>query len=675
MSWAQDWVGEIPYEPRGSRDETIRYMKEQLLPAAGVWGDWWLLSPFSYAGHDEDDLVRFLPPEEELANLQAGGPGPDLDRVFEGKKGVEVEWQSLGDILNHRVDLSVHEDSELNDYATCYLWGTVSASQNTVVDVTTGSDDGMRFWVNGDLLIDVDVARGLDPESHRLSLSLRAGVNHIFVKVVEGTGGWDFQISSQQEIDPILDTQLQALLERDFPASPDRDHYRVYTYPVPRDIVLEVGGLSILGDGRPVVTTRRGDVFLVNGAYEEPPVAARFETFASGLHEVLGAAVRMEGDTEAVYVTQRGELTRLVDEEGNGGADLYETVCADWGVSGNYHEFAFGPKFDREGNAWITLNVGFCGGLGKSIAPYRGWAVKITPSGEMIPVCDGLRSPNGIGMWGDGEMFYVDNQGDYVATNRLSHLAPGSWHGHPASLRWRDDLEQEDDRPERAEPTVWFPYKKMGQSAADIVLDETEGEFGPFTGQFFVGDQTLCSISRVDLEKIDGHYQGVCFPFIEALDCGVTRLAFAPDGSLIVGQTDRGWTSTGRRRYGLQRIVYRGEPSFDILHMRVQPRGFELVFTLPVDEETATDLGSYSMTSYTYEYHADYGAPENDVQDVSITQAVLVDDRTVRLTFDGLREGYVHELTASGVRHREQQDRGLLHGKAFYTLNHLPDED
>ena len=58
-----------------------------------------------------------------------------------------------------------------------------------------------------------------------------------------------------------------------------------------------------------------------------------------------------------------------------------------------------------------------------------------------------------MGMNADGEMFYVDNQGDYVATNRLSHLKPGSWHGHPASLRWREDLTSIDDRPRRVDQT------------------------------------------------------------------------------------------------------------------------------------------------------------------------------------------------------------------------------
>src|SRR5690606_6398644 len=156
-------------------------------------------------------------------------------------------------------------------------------------------------------------------------------------------------------------------------------------------------------------------------------------------------------------------------------------------------EFAFGPCFDERGDAWVTLNVGFCGSLGKSTVPWRGWALRVTPGGEVVPVCDGLRSPNGLASY-RGSVFTVDNQGDWVATNRLAELRPGSWHGHPATLRWRAGLpgfelpegdfeappapvagggEGEataaDDpfaagpgRPARQPPAVWFPYKKMG---------------------------------------------------------------------------------------------------------------------------------------------------------------------------------------------------------------------
>ncbi len=660
-------IAGVPYERLETREATRDTMLAKLMRTDMSWGDWYLLSPFPYAGHDQDDLRTPHPPEDELLALGPGDAGPDLERTWIGKYGVEARWRPLGRIEDTIVELRVHGDDALDYDATCYLWGTIELGAARSVDMTMGSDDGLRVWLDGRLVHDLDVARGLDPESDRVRFDFHEGVNHVVVKVSNGAGGWGFQINAANKLDPLVDAQLQYWLDRDFPPSPERRAWRATTVPVPEDVVLEVGGLALLGDGRPVVTTRRGDVFLVEGAYAEPPTQATFTRFATGLHEPLGAAVRADADGEAVYAVQRGELTRLVDVDGDDRADLYETFCDDWGVSGNYHEFAFGPKFDAEGNAWVSLNVGFCGSLGKSIVPYRGWALKITPDGERIAVCGGLRSPNGFGEY-EGEMFYVDNQGDWVATNKLAHLAPGSWHGHPSSLRWYEEHEEGDAPPPVQPPAVWFPYRKMGQSTADVVRDETGGAFGPFAGQLLVGDQMHASVMRVDLEQVNGHWQGACFPFLEQLDCGVNRLVFAPDGSLFVGQTDRGWGSLGRKRYGLQRVVWTGETPFALRTMRARENGFVLSFTADVDAASALDPASYRMTSYTYEHHADYGAPEDDTLELELVPT-LVGPREVHLAVSPLRAGHVHELHAS-VRSAAGEE--LMHGRAYYTLVEVP---
>ena len=140
-------------------------------------------------------------------------------------------------------------------------------------------------------------------------------------------------------------------------------------------------------------------------------------------------------DGKDVYVVQRPELTKLVDTDGDDVADEYETICDKWGVSGDYHEFAFGPARDKDGNFFVTLNVGFGGGH-QSKAPWRGWCVKITPKGDLKPWATGLRSPNGINFSPDGDLFYVDNQGEWVATCAMHEIREGEFYGHPAGLRW-----------------------------------------------------------------------------------------------------------------------------------------------------------------------------------------------------------------------------------------------
>ncbi|MFN0132466.1 MAG: hypothetical protein ACKVW3_08060 [Phycisphaerales bacterium] len=685
---AQIRIGGVTYEKLGTRQATELRMVNLLNPDSGVWGSWHLLAPFAAKGSGKRDLATALPPEAELPKMLPAGTGPDLNAEYAGKNGFKARWRDIGDASNRAVRFNEFDDADLNSNASGYLYTTITATKATSHTVQMGSDDGLRLWLNGKLLVDADMPRGMNPEDHTVRLDLVKGVNHVFLKVIQGAGSWEYQINNRPMLNPMIDAQLQYQLNRDFPPTDEERYYAATTIPVPAALALEVGGLDVLpagasGEARPIVSTRRGEVWIVEGAYGTPAFEAKFKRFASGLHEPLGLAVRREKDAAgkdrvSVYCVQRGELTRMTDTNGDDIADTYEAVCSGWGVSGNYHEFAFGPKFDRDGNAWVTLNVGFCDALGKSVVPYRGWSLKVTPDGTMMPFSDGLRSPNGIGEYSDGAMFYLDNQGDFVGTNRMTQLVERSWAGHPASLRWRSDWKQGDADPPMQPATIWFPYKRMGQSAADFLLyppasAEGAGRFGPFEGQIFVGDQTLCMVMRVDLEKIDGHYQGACFPFREALDSGVNRLCWGGDGSMFVGQTDRGWGSTGRLRYGLQRLAWTGQTPFEVRAMRITPDGFVLTFTRDINARQAGDVGSYSLSSYTYEYHPEYGSKEMDTMRPTITKIEVLGPRSVRLHIDPLRRGgmgYVHELAMPGVR--DAQGEPLLHAVAYYTVQRVP---
>jgi len=466
--------------------------------------------------------------------------------------------------------------------------------------------------------------------------------------------------------------------------------------PAPDDLVLEVSGIANLPDDRLACSIRKGEIWILDGVYDDPPADVSYHRFASGLHEPLGLAFR----DNAFYTVQRSEVTKIRDTDGDGTADEYLTVAKGWGTTGNYHEYAYGPQFDLDGNLWLTLNIGMGFGkahqrrlirdsrLGVSQARWRGWGMKVNPAGELVPVCAGMRSPSGLGINRTGDIFYTDNQGNWVATNSLHHMRRGAFYHHPESLASMNlagspisGIESIPDGlpypaalkrlPQLKPPAVWFPYKKVGQSITDIQLDDSGGKFGPFDGQFFVGEFTLSSVYRVFLEQIDGEYQGACFPFREGFASAVIRLGQGSDGSLFAGLSNRGWSSLGPAAYGLQRLVWTGKTPFEIEEMKARPDGFELVFTQPVDEATAADPNAYAISSYTYRYHETYGSEEIDRQDLSIERAsVSSDGLTVNLRVDGLSKHHVHELRAGGVRSRSGQP--LLHPQAYYTLNRIP---
>ncbi len=463
----------------------------------------------------------------------------------------------------------------------------------------------------------------------------------------------------------------------------EEDYYKLLRFEPPAGEVLEAGAIEILPDGKVAIATRRGEVWLIENAYAADPKDAKFTRFAHGMHEILGLAQK-DG---WLYVTQRPDVTRIKDTNGDGKADVFEVVSDGWEVNGDYHEYAFGSRFDKNGDIWITLCLT---GSFNSSSKFRGWAGKVTKDGKFVPTTSGVRSPGGIGFNAEGEIFYTDNQGPWNGTCGLKHLTIGGFVGHPDSYRWYTDptakylgtaptvpksggrMMQEAKKIPQMNPTsVMFPYGKMGQSAAGLDCDVSGGKFGPFEKQLFVGDQTHSTVMRVFLEKIDGKYQGVCFPFRQGFGSGIVPVRFGKDGSLFAGGTNRGWGSRGNKPFSIERLVWTGKVPFEIHEMRAKPDGFELTFTQPVDPATAEKAESYVLKTFTYIYQAAYGSPEVDATTPKITKVVVgQDNKSVRLYVDGLQVGHIHDLKADGVRSKE--GTALLHPQAYYTLNYIP---
>ena len=468
----------------------------------------------------------------------------------------------------------------------------------------------------------------------------------------------------------------------------EQDFYEIKTLPIPQDLYLEVGGLATMPDGRLAVSTRRGEIWIVENPYQKDSHQTNFRRFASGLHEILGLAYK-DG---VFYCSQRGELTKITDTNRDGVADLYEPIYQ-FELSGNYHEYTYGPVFDKNGDMLVTLNLAWIGfGEGK-FAKWRGWLVKIKPDGTLEPQSAGLRSPAGYSINDEGDIFYGENQGDWVGSGRITHLAKGDFAGNPGGIKWAKEpnspfkltLEEIPDNSqpmfEAAKkvknlklPAVWFPHAIMGISTSDIIQDTTKGKFSPFPGQYFVADQGQSKVMRVFMEKVNGVYQGFCINYREGFQSGILRERFGLDGSMFVGMTSRGWGSTGKDNFGLQRLVWNGLTPFEINKIHAKSDGFEISFTQPVDVKSVKNAASYALRSYIYQYHHQYGSPIINVNELKIKGiSVSPDKKTVRISMDGIRQFYIHEFILKGVLNEEGEP--LLHETAYYTLNQIPAGD
>lgn len=497
--------------------------------------------------------------------------------------------------------------------------------------------------------------------------------------------------------------------------------YQIEEVTLAPAMVAEISGVAFTPGGSLVVVNRHGEVWITT----DPSKAKLWKRFAFGLHEPLGVLALSENE---ILVTQRPELTRLRDTTGDGIADHYETLNDDWSVTDNWHEFTYGLRRDSEGNFLISTGLPDMAGSINTRYPrvalnmenvhqerkpspgrYEGWVLRIDADGKMTPVACGFRSPAGIGLSPDGDLFITDQQGDYIATSTLVHVQADHFYGHPASLKWRDDYrgpikDLATLAAMRTPEAVALPHGALGGSPGEPVWDTTGGKFGPFGGQIFIGDFTKL-ISRVYLEKIAGEYQGVAFPFIRdavglaaiqansgsdnltipaggeglkhfrdvpprsgtPLRPGNMRMAFAPDGSLYVGQTTRGWGKGD----GLQRVVWSGKTPVEMEKVQLSETGFRITFTEAMNLKQVSDPKAWRVSRFRYLY-LPAGSPRADESSCPPTAIqVSADGRSVELSIDTLEPGYIYEIEPDGLQ--SISGAALENPLAFYTLNRLLD--
>ncbi|MBX2843762.1 MAG: PQQ-dependent sugar dehydrogenase [Flammeovirgaceae bacterium] len=464
------------------------------------------------------------------------------------------------------------------------------------------------------------------------------------------------------------------------------DAYEVVDIKTPEGLRAENGGIAFLPDGRMVACFHLGEVLIYDPKTEE------WSVFAKGLHDPLGVYPINEYE---MLVMHRPELTRLVDTDKDGKADLYQTVTDQFGISGNYHEYNYGPEPDGNGAFFISLNDASNGaGIWKEVrgefrpegrpgrmyscVPYRGWVMKVNAeNGELIPWASGFRSPNGIAVDKKGGLFITDNQGDWLGTSKLYHVEKGKFYGHPSSLVWEKGFEGIDpltipvpilDKM-RQKGSILFPHSILANSPTQPVFDYTGGKFGPFEDQMIIGEMDHDFLLRVMLDEVDGETQGACVPFVsnQGLTKGNNRIAWSPDGNLYAGKSDRGWVG-GK---GLQKISWNGKTPMDVYEMKLTKSGFELTFTLPLASETALDPLNYSFKRYYYEYHRKYGSKQFDVTEVEVKEVSLTKDGMgINIDLENLISGYVYELTLNESI-TSQKSTPINNKIIYYTLNNL----
>ena len=141
--------------------------------------------------------------EPELAPWSLAGPfvAASGDAAFKTDFGPEAS----GSAASEAVEWAVREDLRdgvphplpTNNAAT-YLRRTINSAEAGPLDLAFGSDDSIKVWWNGALVLDANVRRGVEPYQESLSVLAQAGANELLVKIVNygGPGGVFFDLTS-----------------------------------------------------------------------------------------------------------------------------------------------------------------------------------------------------------------------------------------------------------------------------------------------------------------------------------------------------------------------------------------------------------------------------------------------------------------------------------------------
>ena len=168
----------------------------------------------------------------------------------------------------------------------------------------------------------------------------------------------------------------------------DINGYALDTIPIPFsnpwNTWMRTSALDFFPDGRAVVTTHGGDVYIVSGI-DNSLSNVQWNRYAAGLFEPFGVKVV----DEKIYVTCRDGIKRLHDYNSDGEADFIESFWNDDDVSCVFHGYNFSLQTDDEGNFYLAK-------AGQHTNHHRPGAImKVPPQGgEAQVVAWGIRTPN-----------------------------------------------------------------------------------------------------------------------------------------------------------------------------------------------------------------------------------------------------------------------------------------
>ncbi len=439
---------------------------------------------------------------------------------------------------------------------------------------------------------------------------------------------------------------------------------------------VRVGGMDFLSDGRMVISdwgadmAETGKLLILSNVTSGNGNQVQAKEIVTQLKEPLGIKVV----NDEIYFLSKKRLGKVTNYDSNN--PTVETVVEGWdyptdGDRGScgcerWHLFAFGLVHKVEDGKDY-----FYGTLGGEYPPSgtqggdRGSLIKMDPeNGSFEVIAGGLRTPNGVEIGPDGEIFQAENQGHWVPADKLNVLRQGGFYGmqNDRSNPFHRSANQQDP------PAIWIPYPEVGKSNGEPLYIRD----GIFKGQMFITDVSFGGLQRIFLERVNGMYQGAIFHHSGGFEAGTNRIEYGPDSAIYVGQigSNSNW-HWNNRQYGLQRMSWKGTVTFEMLAIRsISNNEFEIEFTGEVGN-SASNLANYDLERFSYVPEETYGGGKQPNENV-VVEAVTVseDKKKVTLRVNNIPKEFLGTVVYFNIRGVTSADgKTPLNDEAWYTLH------
>ena len=434
---------------------------------------------------------------------------------------------------------------------------------------------------------------------------------------------------------------------------------------LPIDTAIMPTGMAWLADGRMVMTSLKGDVWILSDT-DRDSLPDSTQLFADGLSAPYG--IQIDGDS--ILVAHKPEVLRLRDSDGDGRADQFDVVASGWGFSDDYHDWTTALVRDRNGDLFVGLGSDYS----QNKRPmdndrWRGTILRIDSTGAVTPIADAFRFPMGLAFDRDQNLFATDNQGVQNTFNEINHVLVGKHYGVPS----RHDSTTV-ARPETPALMVPHPWTRSVNS----ILFLPDNFASPDLAGHGIGCEydTRCLI-RFTIQKVDGTLQGACYRFSRPDQpgggsnfVGPVSSAIGPDGALYTGSIwDSGWQG-GANTGSIERLVPDKMMPNGIREIRATAEGFEVTFFAAVNPAELQNASAWSIQGYTRHWSGSYATPDSDRHTLTPTKVKISDNgKTVVLHLQPLKAGFVYEI---GVNQSLASQHKFWPAEGFYSMKVLP---